>query len=144
MLSKLGALKKTATKSGHAPKKRGPKSIWGAFILKRLRARNRPMSYDELIADAMSIHKIPEARLVGQSQHFEQRLSPAHRAWKDCHRGATWKKDKRGVDQWAEESGALKPEHAKAFKSIMGGKLRVDMGHSSQPLSRPRRLRDIR
>ena len=33
MLSKLGApVKKAATKSGHAPKKRGPKSIWGAFI----------------------------------------------------------------------------------------------------------------
>ena len=64
MLSKLGTpSKKATTKAGLTPKKRGPKSIWGAFILKRLRARNRPMSYDELIADAMSIHKIPEARL---------------------------------------------------------------------------------
>ena len=72
MLSKLGVSSESLTSpskpsagltaKGLPPKKRGPKSIWGAFIQKRLRARNRPMSYDELIADAMSIHKIPEAR----------------------------------------------------------------------------------
>lgn len=72
MLAKLGAPTKaltepakkvtTMTAKGVPAKKRGPKSIWGAFIQKRLRARNRPMSYDELIADAMSIHKIPESR----------------------------------------------------------------------------------
>ena len=65
MLVKLGAPtahKPALTRKGKAPKKRGPKSVWGAFIVKRLRARNRPMSYDELIADAMSIHKIPDER----------------------------------------------------------------------------------
>ena len=131
MLSKLGApTTKATTKSGRTPKKRGPKSIWGAFILKRLRARNRPMSYDELIADAMSIHKIPEARLKSAKASILNsafRLRTVH--GKVVTVGRPGKKDKLVVlTKWVEESGALKPEHAKAFKSIMGGKAaRVDM-----------------
>ena len=37
------------TAKGEKPKKRGPKSIWGKFIVARLRARQKPMSYDELL-----------------------------------------------------------------------------------------------
>lgn len=131
ILSKLGApAKKATTKAGHTPKKRGPKSIWGAFILKRLRARNRPMSYDELIAEAMSIHKIPEAKLKSAKASILNsafRLRTVH--GKIVTVGRPGKKDKLVVlTKWVEESGALKPEHAKAFKSIMGGKAAlVDM-----------------
>ena len=131
MLSKLGVpSKKATTKSGRTPKKRGPKSIWGAFILKRLRARNRPMSYDELIADAMSIHKIPEARLKSARASILNsafRLRTVH--GKIVTVGRPGKKDKLVVlTKWVEESGSLKPEHAKAFKSVMGGKAApVDM-----------------
>ena len=130
ILSKLGKPSKKATKAGHTPKKRGPKSIWGAFILKRLRARNRPMSYDELIADAMSIHKIPQARLKSAKASILNsafRLRTVH--GKIVTVGRPGKKDKLVVlTKWVEESGALKPEHAKVFKSIMGGKAaRLDM-----------------
>ena len=131
MLSKFGGpAKKAKTKAGNAPKKRGPKSIWGAFILKRLRARNRPMSYDELIADAMSIHKIPDARMKSAKASILNsafRLRTVH--GKIVTVGRPGKKDKLVVlSKWVEESGALKPEHAKVFKSIMGGKAaRVDV-----------------
>ena len=131
MLSKLGTpLKKVTTKSGRKPRKRGPKSIWGAFILKRLRARNRPMSYDELIADAMSIHKIPEARMKSAKASILNsafRLRTVH--GKIVTVGRPGKKEKLVVlTKWVEGSGALKAEHAKSFKSIMGGKAaRVDM-----------------
>ena len=47
---------KTSTKK----KRRGPKSKWGKFIVGRLRARQKPMSYEELIDDAISLNKIPE------------------------------------------------------------------------------------
>ena len=55
MIQKLGGSvaktsktsKSTMTAKGVPAKKRGPKSIWGAFIQKRLRARNRPMTYEE-------------------------------------------------------------------------------------------------
>ena len=88
------------------------------------------MSYDELIADAMSIHKIPEARLKSAKASILNsafRLRTVH--GKIVTVGRPGKKDKLVVlTKWVEENGALKPEHAKAFKSIMGGKAaRVDM-----------------
>ena len=143
MLSKLGVSSEMQTSpskpskpsagltaKGLPPKKRGPKSIWGAFIQKRLRARNRPMSYDELIADAMSIHKIPEARKESAKASILNsafRLRTVH--GKITTVGRAGKKDKMVVlTKWLEPNGALKSEHAKVFKSVMGGKAqRVDM-----------------
>jgi len=140
MLNKLGLsganltsksnLSTGLTAKGLPPKKRGPKSIWGAFIQKRLRARNRPMSYDELIADAMSIHKFPEARKESAKASILNsafRLRTVH--GKITTVGRAGKKDKMVVlTKWLEPSGALKPEYAKLFKSAMGGKAqRVDM-----------------
>ena len=140
MLSKLGVSSASLTSAskpssgltakGLPPKKRGPKSIWGAFIQKRLRARNRPMSYEELIADAMSIHKIPEARKESAKASILNsafRLRTVH--GKITTVGRAGKKDKMVVlTKWLEPNGSLKPEHAKAFKSVMGGQAqRVDM-----------------
>ena len=125
-----GLASKGLTAKGLPPKKRGPKSVWGAFIQKRLRARNRPMSYDELIADAMSIHKIPEARKEKAKASILNsafRLRTVH--GKITTVGRVGKKDKMVVlTKWLEDSGALKPEYAKSFKDAMGGKAqRVDM-----------------
>ena len=146
MLAKLGApsttltdpTKKgsTITAKGVPAKKRGPKSIWGAFIQKRLRARNRPMSYDELIADAMSIHKIPEARLKSAKASILNsafRLRTVH--GKITTVGRAGKKDKMVVlTKWLDDKGGLNADHAKAFKEAMGGKpQRVDM--STIPVS---------
>lgn len=139
MLAKLGAPStspaesskaKALTAKGVPAKKRGPKSIWGTFIQKRLRARNRPMSYDELIADAMSIHKIPEARLKSAKASILNsafRLRTVH--GKITTVGRAGKKDKMVVlTKWLQPDGQLKPEYGKAFKSVMGGKAqRVDM-----------------
>ena len=121
---------KGLTAKGLLPKKRGPKSVWGTFIQKRLRARNRPMSYDELIADAMSIHKIPVARKEKAKASILNsafRLRTVH--GKITTVGRVGKKDKMVVlTKWLEDSGALKPEYAKSFKDVMGGKAqRVDM-----------------
>lgn len=43
-------------------KKRGPKSVWGNFILRRLRQADRPISYAEMIRDAMVLHNLPETK----------------------------------------------------------------------------------
>ena len=140
MLAKVGGVSpgsltgtptsKGLTAKGLPPKKRGPKSVWGTFIQKRLRARNRPMSYDELIADAMSIHKIPDARKEKAKASILNsafRLRTVH--GKITTVGRVGKKDKMVVlTKWLEDSGALKPEYAKSFKDAMGGKAqRVDM-----------------
>lgn len=49
-------------KKAGRPKKRGPKSVWGNFILRRLRQCDRPLSYSELIRDAMVMHNLPAAK----------------------------------------------------------------------------------
>lgn len=131
VLSKQGKSKVSGlTAKGLPPKKRGPKSVWGAFIQKRLRARNRPMSYEELIDDAMSIHKIPENRKESAKASILNsafRLRTVH--GKILTVGRPGKKDKMVVlTKWLEENGTLKAEYAQAFKAAMGGKAQnVDM-----------------
>ncbi len=41
------------TKQGEQAKKRGPKSIWGKFILEQLKQRQQPLSYKDLMVEAM-------------------------------------------------------------------------------------------
>ncbi len=137
MLDKLGgavAVKRAKTPgltaAGAPPKKRGPKSIWGAFIVKRLRARNRPMSYEELIEEAMTIHKIEENKRNSAKASILNsafRLRTVH--GKVVSVGRPGKKEKMlALTKWLEHDGSLKQEYAKEFKSIMGGKAeRVDM-----------------
>jgi hypothetical protein len=51
-----------AKKTRRRSKKRGPKSVWGNFILRRLRQADRPVSYAEMIRDAMVLHNLPESK----------------------------------------------------------------------------------
>ena len=118
------------TSKGEKPKKRGPKSIWGKFIIGRLRARQKPMSYDDLIADAMSIQKISENR---QSNARASILNAAFRLRTVTGQivtvGRKGRKEKLIVrTSWLNEDGSLKDEYSRAFKIIKGGKAeKVDM-----------------
>ena len=51
-----------STKKAGRPKKRGPKSVWGNFILRRLRQCDRPLSYSELVRDAMVLNNCRQKR----------------------------------------------------------------------------------
>jgi hypothetical protein len=144
MLSKLGGepeaanlsvdnpkpSKSSLTQKGEGPKKRGPKSIWGTFIIKRLRARNKPMSYTELIEDAMAIHKLPENRKSAAKASI---LNSSFRLrtvqGKIQTIGRPGRKEKLIVlTKWLQEDGLLFPEYAKSFKKMQGGKAEaVDM-----------------
>ena len=139
MLAKLGGtvpivpIKKltvTVTEKLLKPKKRGPKSIWGDFIVKRLRARNKPMSYSDLIDDAMAIHKLPENRVSAARASILNsafRLRKVHGKIKTI--GRAGKKEKLLVlTKWLQKDGELQPEYSKAFKKMQGGKAeRVNM-----------------
>ncbi len=143
MLVKLGgsvrisSIKKSkVTAKGLKPKKRGPKSIWGEFIIRRLRARNTPMSYVDLINDAMAIHKISSEKLSAVRASVLNsafRLRTVHGKIETV--GRAGRKEKLIVlTKWLQDDGALKPDYAKAFKKIQGGKaVRVDM--SAVPVS---------
>ena len=122
--------KSKLTQKGEVPKKRGPKSIWGSFIIKRLRARNKPMSYTDLIEDAMAIHKLPadrkgSAKASILNSSFRLRTVQG----KIQTVGRPGRKEKLIVlTKWLQEDGSLMPEYAKAFKKNQGGKAeKVDM-----------------
>lgn len=118
------------TAKGIQPKKRGPKSIWGDFIIKRLRARNKPMSYVDLIDDAMAIHKLPDNRVSAARASILNsafRLRTVHGKIETV--GRAGRKDKLLVlTKWLKADGGLQPEYAKSFKKMQGGKAeRVNM-----------------
>lgn len=122
--------KSKLTQKGEVPKKRGPKSIWGSFIIKRLRARNKPMSYTELIEDAMAIHKLPEDRKnAAKASILNSSFRLRTVQGKIQTVGRPGRKEKLIVlTKWLQEDGALLPEYAKSFKKIQGGKAeKIDM-----------------
>ena len=143
MLLKLGGSvrissldKSTLTAKGLKPKKRGPKSVWGEFIINRLRARNTPMSYIDLIDDAMAIHKFSSEKVSAARASILNsafRLRTVHGKIETV--GRAGRKEKLIVlTKWLQEDGALKPDHAQKFKKSQGGKaVRVDM--SAVPVS---------
>ena len=96
----------------------------------RLRARQKPMSYEELIDDAISINKIPE------SGHKATRASILNSAFrlrtvhgKIVTVGRKGKKEKLLVlTKWLDEKGILTDPYAKEFKKIKKGKAeQIDM-----------------
>jgi hypothetical protein len=143
MLAKLGGSVRVAsvkkskiTAKGLKPKKRGPKSIWGDFIIKRLRARNKPMSYGDLIDDAMAIHKLSDDRVEAARASILNsafRLRTVHGKIETVARAG--RKEKLIVlTKWLKDDGTLEQEYAKSFKKMQGGKaVRVDM--SAVPVS---------
>ena len=130
--SNIKILKKASaiTAKGEVPKKRGPKSVWGKFITNRLRTRQKPLSYDDLISDAMALHKIADERKANAKASI---LNAAFRlrtvTGEIVTVGRKGKKEKLIVrTAWLNEDGSLQEEYAKAFKKMKGGKAEnVDM-----------------
>lgn len=117
-------------------KKRGPKSIWGSFIIKRLRARNRPMTYTELIEDAMAIHHLPaekEASTRASILNSAFRLRSVHGRVETI--GRSGKKERYLIlTKWLDSDGMLVHPYDDEFKAMAGGKhIAVDMASLPTP-----------
>ncbi|MGB1076111.1 MAG: hypothetical protein ACPGYK_07970 [Flavobacteriales bacterium] len=135
-LSPRQLMKGYATRPTNRPKKRGPKSIWGNFIVKRLRGRNRPMTYRELIDDAMSIHHLPaekEGSVRASILNSAFRLRTVHGRVETI--GRAGRKEKFLVlTNWLDDDGMLKMPYDKEFKALTGGKhVAVDMNAIPAP-----------
>ena len=121
---------------GGKQRKRGPKSIWGNFIVKRLRARNRPMTYKELIDDAMAIHHLGSER---ESSARASILNSAFRLRTVHGRvetiGRAGKKEKYLVlTKWLDQDGMLTSPFDDEFRKLSGGRhVAVDMSSIPTP-----------
>jgi hypothetical protein len=132
----LPARRSVSIHSGATQRKRGPKSVWGNFIIKRLRARNRPMTYKELIDDAMSIYKLsPDQEGSARASILNSafRLRTVHGKLETV--GRAGKKEKFLIlTKWLDNDGMLISPYDEEFRSMAGGRhVAVDMAAIPTP-----------
>lgn len=115
------AIEKTFPKTPQTRKhkKSGPKSIWGNFIIKRLRQLEKPVPYSELVDDAMVYFKIPDRKYNNVKQSI---LNSAFRLRNLHHKIDTYaekgKKEKFvGLKKWFDNDGNLMKEYKEKIKT---------------------------
>lgn len=109
------------TRTGTKAKKRGPKSVWGKFILEQLDIAQRPMTYKELMDIAMKTHDYDQSKFSNVRASI---LNSAFRlraiAGKVTTIGELGKKEKFIVStKWLNEKGHLPKAHTKWLKETM-------------------------
>jgi hypothetical protein len=124
------------TRIGTKAKKRGPKSVWGKFILEQLEAANKPMPYKTLIDNALIFKGL-------DSNHYgiirASILNSAFRLrsiqGKIATVGQFGKKEKYLVlTAWLDEQGVLSKKHRSNFIQSAGGEPEsVDMSSIPRP-----------
>lgn len=109
--------KKTKRRS----KKRGPKSVWGNFILRRLRQADRPVSYAEMIRDAMVLHNLPESKRKNARASILNaafRLRAIHEKIDTI--GEEGKKEKYLImSKWLDENKALIAPYDERYRELV-------------------------
>lgn len=124
------------TKTGDKAKKRGPKSVWGKFILDELQQANSPLSYKMLVNKALEFRNLDfnSSGIIRSSiLNSAFRLRSIH--GKVATVGQLGKKEKFLIlTSWLDESGALSKKHQGTFTKIAGGTPElVDMTKLPQP-----------
>lgn len=119
----MGDVKTSSTRTTEveAPKKkgkkRGPKSVWGSFILKRLQQLDRPLTYNELVDEAMVFFKLSDAKKQTVVNAIN---NSAFRLRKNSGRVDTFSAGGRekyvALKSWFDAPGKIKPEYLKKVK----------------------------
>ena len=109
------------TRKGTKAKKRGPKSVWGKFILEQLEGHQRPMTYKELMDSAMKIYGYDQSKFSNVRASI---LNSAFRlraiAGKVTTIGELGKKEKFIVStKWLDDKGKLPQAQIKWLKQTM-------------------------
>ena len=124
------------TKTGVKAKKRGPKSIWGKFILDQLEEAGGPMSYKMLVNKALEFKNLDfnSAGIVRASiLNSAFRLRSIH--GKITTVGQLGKKEKFLIlASWLDETGMMSQKHQDMLVEIAGGAPeRVDTSELPKP-----------
>ena len=111
------------TKTGAKAKKRGPKSVWGKFILDQLEQANTPLSYKTLVNRGIEFKNLDfnSAGIIRASiLNSAFRLRSVHGKVATVSRFG--KKEKLLVlASWLDENGAMSQEHQDMFMKMTGG-----------------------
>lgn len=118
---KMVTIDDDSKKTRRRSKKRGPKSVWGNFILRRLRQADRPVSYAEMIRDAMVLHNLPESKRKNARASILNaafRLRAIHEKIDTV--GEEGKKEKYLVmSKWLDENKALVAPYDERYKELV-------------------------
>ena len=110
-----------ATKKRGRKKKRGPKSVWGDFIVTRLKSVDRPMSYEEMLKDALVLKNVPEEKVKNAKASILNsafRLRTVHKKIDTV--GEEGKKMKYMVlKRWLNDDGKLQEPYKSRFEQIL-------------------------
>lgn len=112
---------KTVKKTTKAKRgaKRGPKSIWGNFVMKKLKELDKPLTYDELIEEAMKFANVPpeNAQKIRQSIiNVTFRLRAHERKIDTFSKGSRIKYI--ALKSWFDEQGKIDPAYAKKASNV--------------------------
>lgn len=124
------------TRTGTKAKKRGPKSVWGKFVLEQLEANQRPMTYREFMDIAMADKGYDRSKFANVRASI---LNSAFRlraiAGKIATIGEAGKKEKFIVlTSWLDEKGNLPASQRKYLKETMDfNPMPVDMDSIPKP-----------
>jgi hypothetical protein len=123
------------TQTGSKARKRGPKSVWGKFILEQLNEKNQPLRYNDLIALAMAV------KGSGAKEHSKVRASILNSAFRlraiqgrIVTVGEDGKKDKFIVSRnWVDDDGCIRKSDLKYLSEEHGfTPKRVDVSEMPQ------------
>lgn len=124
------------TKKGEKARKRGPKSVWGKFILEQLEECNHPLSYRDLMNVAMEKNNLDKGKFQNVRASI---LNSAFRLraiqGKIATVGEDGKKEKFLVlTEWLKKDGSLEALHQNWLKKEMDFHPElVDMSELPQP-----------
>jgi len=108
-------LSRTAKKKRSRKRKPGPKGVWTNYILKRLRQVDRPITYEDLIKDAILHFKKSKEDMEKVRQAI---MNSAFRLRKKQGKVLTYRKPGSkekyiGLRKWFDEAGELLEEYKK-------------------------------
>ncbi len=120
-LTEISETKKTVAtekKKRKRRRKRGRKSLWGNFILKLLKEKQKPLTYKEVIFSAIDRFNVPKNKHTNVKQAI---TNSAFRLRKINGKINTWgipgKKEKYiCLNTWFDEEGNLKNEFVERLK----------------------------
>ncbi|MEQ9188721.1 MAG: hypothetical protein RLP15_13385 [Cryomorphaceae bacterium] len=112
---------KTVKKTTKAKRgaKRGPKSIWGNFVMKKLKELDKPLTYEELIEEAMKFANVPpeNAQKIRQSI-----INVTFRLRTNDRKIDTFSKGSRikyvALKSWFDDQGKIDPAYAKKASNV--------------------------
>jgi hypothetical protein len=105
---------KETSSSRSKGKKRGPKSVWGTFILKRLQQLDKPLTYNQLVDEAMVVFKLEEEK---RQSVVNAIINSAFRLRKNSGRIDTFSAGSRekfvALKSWFDEPGKISKDYLK-------------------------------